>query len=61
MENTTTDPNLAGLEEVLEGCAGCCDGVIVQARNAGASDSIVSKLEQARDLCRSAAGELVNG
>lgn len=52
----TTD--LAGLDEVLTGCASCCEGVLAQARAAGASDSIISKLEQARDLCRSVADEL---
>jgi hypothetical protein len=58
MAETATTTDLAGLDEVLAGCASCCDGVLAQARAAGASDSIISKLEQARDLCRSVADEL---
>lgn len=56
----TANTELTGFAEVLAGCATCCDGTVSQARAAGASDEIISKLEQARDLCRSAAEELSN-
>jgi hypothetical protein len=55
---TGTKGDLSGLDGVLAGCASCCEGVLAQARAGGASDSIISKLEQARDICRSLADEL---
>jgi hypothetical protein len=56
----TTSTELSGLGEVLAGCSTCCDGALSQARAAGANEDIISRLEQARDLCRSVADELAN-
>jgi hypothetical protein len=58
MAQNDTATQLKGLGEVLAGCASCCDGVLAQARTAGASQDIVDRLQQASDICRGLAEDL---
>jgi hypothetical protein len=55
---TNSAQSTKGLDQVLNGCAACCDGVLDQAKNANASQDTLRRLEEARDLCRSIAEEL---
>jgi hypothetical protein len=57
VKNTDT-VKAQGLGAVLGGCANCCEGVLQQVRDANASQDIIQRLEQARDICRSLADDL---
>ncbi|MDP9349943.1 MAG: hypothetical protein M3P51_00135 [Chloroflexota bacterium] len=53
-----TQYEVEGLDEVLQGCAACCDGVLRQAQAANLNPDLIRRLGEARDLCRGIANDL---
>lgn len=53
-----TQERRAGMSEVLEGCAMCCEGIRREAKEAGLPDDQLRRLDEAISICRDVANRL---